>query len=373
MEKTNFLVSQIRGGFYFLLFVWFGVSSLASETVKVPIYGKGNYLSIDDVLVFFPEIRKHFDPIFDLVSLESPTGKLKFRIGSGFYTFDGKIEKISKKILEKDSTLYLPLELTEAILINLISYDVRYKFKSNELLLDIAKDVTPKKDINVKAIIIDPGHGGKDPGTSDAEGYFEKNVSLQVGRYLYLYLRKYYPEIRIIMTRKTDHFIELEERSRIANRILKDTRDSIFVSLHCNASLNEKANGFEIYYLSQSPSTEQAREVAILENKFVSAPKRQIAQIQSELLSSVTQRRSKRLASKIEESYGKNLSEAFPSRGVKKADFSVLRGSLMPAVLVEMGYLTNSGESKSLKDKEIQKQIARSIIKGIRSYSDAKD
>jgi len=118
---------------------------------------------------------------------------MRFRTGMSFFTWDGKIEKIRKKILEKDGELYLPLELAEAVIVQLIAYDVRYKFKDKELLLDIPKEISPKKELRVKAVIIDPGHGGKDPGTSDATGYYEKHAALAVVRYLYLYLRKYYP------------------------------------------------------------------------------------------------------------------------------------------------------------------------------------
>jgi len=372
LEKDHFhfqkrLICHIVG----LLFVSL---PLFGETVKLPLYGKSNYVSYNDLTPNFPELSTSHKKSTLVTSIFTPQGKLIFRIGTSFYTIEEKIIKIPKPPLIKDGILYLPIDLVEAIFLNLIAYDFRYKFKENELLVDVPKEPIPKRNINVKAIIIDPGHGGKDPGTSDTSGYFEKEVSLGVAKYLYLYLRKYYPEIRLHLTRKNDTFIELEERSKQANSLLRDTRDSIFVSLHCNASLNEKAGGFEIYYLSQTPSTEQARETALIENKFVGPnSNRVVSAIQSQMLSSVTQRRSKKLADAVELEYGKGLMNTLSSRGVKKADFSVLRGSLMPAVLIEMGYLTNPEESKILKDKNFQKKIARSIIKGIRSYASSKD
>ncbi|TGN20175.1 N-acetylmuramoyl-L-alanine amidase [Leptospira idonii] len=373
--ETNSLIfwkRLIRFGFFILFF--FTYSGLNAETVKLPLYGKGEFVSFSDLSPLFPELKFQTRESVLVGNLQTPQGKISFRVGSSFYTLDGKILKIAKPPLLKNGDLYLPIDLVESVFLNLVSYDLRYRFKDSELLLDIPKEPAPKRNINVKAIIIDPGHGGKDPGTSDADGNFEKNVSLAVGRYLYLYLRKYYPEIRLVLTRKTDVFIELEDRSKQANSLLKDTRDSIFISLHCNASLNEKADGFEIYYLSQSPSTEQARETALVENKFISPHSdANVKAIQSQMLSSVTQRRSKKLAESVEAEYDQGMTGLISSRGVKKADFSVLRGSLMPAVLVEMGYLTNPKESKILRDKNFQKKIARSIIKGIHHYASSKD
>ncbi|MCW7466086.1 N-acetylmuramoyl-L-alanine amidase family protein [Leptospira levettii] len=345
-----------------------------AEVTKLPLYGKGNYVGFSDLKTILPELSTKLKKYTNVGSIYTPQGNIQFRIGSSFYTLDGKIYKIPKAILKKEEEVYLPLDLVEAILLNLIAYDVRYQFKETELIVLVPKETIPKRNLGVKAIIIDAGHGGKDPGTSDTTGYFEKEVSLGVARYTYLYLRKYYPEIRVEMVRKDDRFVELEDRSKFANHVLSDTRDVIFISFHCNASLSEKAAGFEVYYLSQSPSTENARETALIENRYIGKHKNPVvSQIQSQMLSSVTQRRSKKLADSVADQYEKSLSPEIPSRGVKKADFSVLRGSLMPAVLVEMGYLTNPEESKKLRDKTFQKKIARSVIKGIHEYASAKD
>lgn len=370
MEKNHFYI-QKRLALFFLVVSF---QSLFSETVKLPLYGKGSFVAFSDLKSIFPELNTKLRKITSVGLIQTPQGTIHFRLGASFYTLDDKIYKISKPVLKKEEEVYLPIDMVESIFINLISYDIKYSFKDSELLVLIPKDPVPRRNINVKAIVIDAGHGGKDPGTSDGKGTKEKDISLAVSKYLYLYLRKYYPEIRVVMTRKTDVFIELEDRSKEANKLLLDTRDSIFVSLHCNASLSEKASGFEVYYLSQSPSTELAREVSLIENKYFGNPKNQmVTTIQSQMLSSVTQRRSKKLAETIASHYEKGLAPSILSRGVKKADFSVLRGSLMPAVLVEMGYLTNSEESKILQNKDFQKKIARSVIKGIHEYASSKD
>ncbi|EMG20940.1 N-acetylmuramoyl-L-alanine amidase [Leptospira interrogans serovar Icterohaemorrhagiae str. Verdun HP] len=147
----------------------------------------------------------------------------------------------------------------------------------------------------------------------------------------------------------------------------------MFISLHCNSSINEEVNGFEIYYLSQTPSTESARETALLENKILKAKGSPVVKkIQAGMMSSLIQRRSRILARSLESEMKKKLQPQILSRGVKKADFSVLRGSLMPAVLVEMGYLSHEKESKLLQSKSLQVKIAKSIVEGIRGYELAK-
>nr|WP_208739887.1 N-acetylmuramoyl-L-alanine amidase [Leptospira bandrabouensis] len=370
MAANSFYLQKRLVLFCFCIFPSF----LGAEVAKLPLYGKGNYVAFSDLKSILPELSTKLKKFTRVGSIYTPQGNLQFRLGSSFYTLDGKIYKIPKAILKKEDDVFLPLDLVEAVLLNLISYDVRYQFKETELWVLIPKEPVPKRNLNVKAIVIDAGHGGKDPGTSDPTGYFEKDVSLGVARYTYLYLRKYYPEIRVQMVRKNDSFVELEDRSKLANQVLQDTRDVVFISFHCNASLSDKAAGFEVYYLSQSPSTEAARETALLENRYVGKHKNPVvSQIQSQMLSSVTQRRSKKLATAVAEQYERALSPEIPSRGVKKADFSVLRGSLMPAVLVEMGYLTNPEESRKLRDKTYQKKIARSVIKGIHEYASSKD
>ncbi|XDD50946.1 N-acetylmuramoyl-L-alanine amidase [Leptospira sp. WS92.C1] len=339
--------------------------------VAIPTQSSERYVRFEDIQREFPSLKSSFNPATFVGAIKHPSGEIRFRVGSSFYTFNQSIEKISVPVLYKEKDFLLPPELTEALFVQLMSEDVRYEYKENVLELEVLPGA---EKLGIKTILIDAGHGGKDPGTASDVGASEKEIALQVAKILKKFFEKVYPEITVVLTRPDDTFIELERRSEIANRELKKKGSSLFISLHCNSSINPDINGFEIYYLSQTPSTESARETALLENRILKAKGNStIKKIQAGMMSSLIQRRSRILARSLESEMKKKLQPQILSRGVKKADFSVLRGSLMPAVLVEMGYLSHEKESKLLQNKSLQVKIAKSIIEGIRDYELAKN
>ncbi|TGK15580.1 N-acetylmuramoyl-L-alanine amidase [Leptospira fluminis] len=347
-----------------------GGSPLFSE-VRITTIGKNRYVRFEEIGKRIPSLQTKFESAILVGSVSHPSGEIRFRIGSPFYSFNGSLEKTNLPVLYRDKDFLLPPEVVEAIFVRLLSEDVKYEFSDSELTFEIL----PKAErLHLASIIVDAGHGGKDPGTSSGKGIQEKTVSLQVARILKKFLNKVYPEVRVVLTRSEDHFVELERRSDIANKETQKGGSVLFLSLHCNASISEDVNGFEVYYLSQTPSTESARETSILENKIVGRRGgTDIRKIQAGMLSSLIQRRSRALAHSVESEMKKKLAPKILSRGVKKADFSVLRGSLMPAILVEMGYLTSGKESEQLANQAQQVRIAKSILEGIRAYELAKD
>jgi N-acetylmuramoyl-L-alanine amidase len=241
------------------------------------------------------------------------------------------------------------------------------------------KETKPLPHVSKDAIgfiVVDAGHGGKDPGAIGKSGIKEKLLTLQIARQVALELQKKLPGIDVVMTRTTDKFLELGERTEIANRLLKKGVNGIFVSIHCNAAVVSKISGFETYYLSQNPSNEDARTTAVLENNvivFESPEKRKrysdVDIIEALMLNTQIQKESFMLASSIQKGLDKNIAE-FKSKGVKKADFFVLRGCLMPSALVEVGYITNPKEKDFLTDTNYQKKLARGITEGIMSFID---
>lgn len=241
------------------------------------------------------------------------------------------------------------------------------------------KEIKPLHHVSKDAIgfiVVDAGHGGKDPGAIGKSGIKEKLLTLQIARQVALELQKRLPGVDVVMTRTTDKFLELGERTEIANRLLKKGVNGIFVSIHCNASVVSKISGFETYYLSQNPSNEEARTTAVLENNvivFESPEKRKrysdVDIIEALMLNTQIQKESFMLASAIQKGLDRNINE-FKSKGVKKADFFVLRGCLMPSALVEVGYITNPKEKGFLTDKNYQKKLARGITEGIMSFID---
>lgn len=347
---------------------------ILANSVQIPTVGKVQYVSLEVLQEKFSEITVVNKPAV-LISEISGNGKtIRVRSGSSFYALDKKIIKIPVKVVYAKKQMFLPPDVVEAILIHLIPYEVFYQYRKDSLVMEVrSKDAGPGF-LPIRAIVIDAGHGGKDPGTSDKKKNREKDIVLKVALRLQKELKKEYPEMIVYMTRNRDTFIPLEERSSMANRLLRDTKEAIFVSIHCNASLSPNPSGFEIYYLSQTPTTERDRETSIRENKILDSPYPvPIPEIQAGMLSSLVQRRSRNFAMKIDRELSRGIGKLIPSRGVKKANFSVLRGSLMPAVLIEMGYLSHPKEAIYLNSSKVQARIVKSIVKGIGSYGEGKD
>ena len=169
-------------------------------------------------------------------------------------------------------------------------------------------------------VVIDPGHGGKDPGATSYYGYYEKTVNLSIARKVASHLEN--RGVRVIMTRNSDTFIELNERADIANR----TGADLFVSIHADAHQSRSQNGYTIY-VAHSASWS-----------------------------------SKKIGIAIEQSMGQT---GLSSKGIRNADFRVLVRTACPAVLIECGYLTNPSEAALLDDSDFQDRIARSIADGI--------
>ncbi|MGD9380745.1 MAG: N-acetylmuramoyl-L-alanine amidase [candidate division WOR-3 bacterium] len=225
-----------------------------------------------------------------------------------------------------------------------------------------------KKSEKVKMIVIDPGHGGVDPGAVGRKGLYEKDVNLAVSRLL----RKYVEDslkIKVILTRDRDLYLSLKERTNVANRNAAD----LFVSIHCNATKRGiLRSGFETYFLSEAKTNEE-RAVAALENaslKFddVDMPSDDVSFIFYDLAQSAYLDESNNFAESIQSSAERNLK--IPSRGVKQAGFYVLHGAFMPAVLVECAFISNPEEEKMLRKKDFQKQLAYCIYRGIKNYID---
>jgi len=234
------------------------------------------------------------------------------------------------------------------------------------------KITIPTEKINF--IVIDAGHGGKDPGAVSKTGVHEKNIALSISQLVETELKKHLKDVEIILTRKNDTFIELEKRTDIANSKLKKGSNGIFVSIHLNASLSDKISGVETYYLSQTPTNEEARKTAALENESVrfetnrrKGSYQDIDYIEARMMTTQIQKESVMLANLIQKSLVKELKD-LKDRGVKKADFFVLRGVLMPAVLVEVGYMTNPSDLSKLTKKSYQESAAKAISNGILEF-----
>ena len=216
-------------------------------------------------------------------------------------------------------------------------------------------------------VVIDPGHGGKDPGAIGPTGLYEKDVVLDVG----LRLKKTLEQegIRTVMTRDRDIFIPLSKRTQIAN----NSGGKLFISLHCNAIQHGRAYGVETYFLAPA-KTERAMKVAMLENSVIkfeeSQDQYQDLTEENYILLTMAQasfaRESEQLAGMVVEDISAGLS--LKDRGVDQAGFYVLIGASMPSVLVEMAFISTKSEEKKLRSKEFRQQLADQICAAVLKF-----
>lgn len=217
----------------------------------------------------------------------------------------------------------------------------------------------------IRRIVLDPGHGGHDPGAVGLTGLKEKDVVLAVG----LKLRELVREelgLDVVMTRSTDVFIPLEERTAIANKVNAD----LFVSIHANAAPNRVASGIETYYLNLA-KTEKVAQLAAKENGTTLEKVSTLQAILFDLMANYKLNDSAHLAESVQRSLVKAVkTEHADTRnlGVKQGPFYVLVGASMPSILVETAFISNSTEEQRLKDGPFQDILAHGILDGIRGY-----
>jgi len=218
----------------------------------------------------------------------------------------------------------------------------------------------------LRRIVVDAGHGGKDPGAVGKSGTLEKDVTLQMAKALSKELTKQIG-CEVILTRSGDVYLPLEERTAIANKVGAD----LFVSLHANANNNRKAYGIETYYLNFSKN-DKAAAVAARENGTSIKQVSDLELILFDLMANAKINESSRLATEIQEGLVKGISKKYSNvrdLGVRQGPFYVLLGATMPSVLVETAFLSHPREEKRLKSSAYQKTAAKAIAAAIKDYA----
>ncbi|MFM8315293.1 MAG: N-acetylmuramoyl-L-alanine amidase, partial [Deltaproteobacteria bacterium] len=229
------------------------------------------------------------------------------------------------------------------------------------------RNIGPKPESRIK-VWLDPGHGGKDFGAQGLNGASEKDICLRVSKLIRREIEKYSKlqgaPIEVRLSRDEDEFISLKERAREANLWGAD----LFVSIHANSSPVPKARGFEVYFLSPEATDAEASKLARLENQ---APPTPISAQVISILSDATTQYHVAESSRLAESMFSSISQKIGSnsRAVRQAPFTVLHGTNMPAVLVEIGYVTHREESLNLTKDSYLKRVASAISDGIVEFA----
>lgn len=299
------------------------------------------------------DVSWHWDSVTQVVSLTSDGQPVQALVGSEILLIGSKRILLSRPIIIQNSRIMVP----EDFELNVFSSPPAVGKPSQRLVRRIK---------NVNHIVLDAGHGGKDPGAIGVKGIQEKDVVLDLARRIARYLKA--KGIKITMTRDTDHFITLARRTEIASQSKAD----LFVSIHANANSASSAEGVEVFTLKPLSDLERREEQRgknqrlLFQGLNMKDRDEVLEEVVADILYHYKQGRSPALAANLSAS----LSQAgkAPNRGHKTSRFFVLRNTLSPAVLVEVGFLTNPHEGRKLSTPGYRDKLARVIVDELMDY-----
>lgn len=298
-----------------------------------------------------------WDPLLKNATVRSRAGDVKFHVDSEYILSQGRLFRLSDRVRFFRDTVVVPSSAME--------YLNRLNLEPS-LALPATYVAAPLPGHRIRKIVIDPGHGGRDHGALSRRGNAEKELVLKVAKMIRDELRT--QGIEVIMTRQTDVFVPLAARARIANKLGAD----FFVSIHANASTTRSLEGFEVYYLSEATddaalALERAENSSLgLDTAQWAGPDKALKTIVWDLKEAENRKESVRIANYVADSVERSV--VISKRRIKSAGFYVLKWTECPAVLVEMGYLTNREDEKMLRDPYYQRAMARAVAKGLMDY-----
>ncbi len=301
--------------------------------------------------------------------------KIKISNQVTFIEIEDNLFQLTSKVVNQNDNYYMPTESFFGIIQNLSSTS-SIKYTNDEIRIISAPGLkktiktvdlrNEKEKWEFKTIVIDAGHGGKDPGAVGYRGTKEKDIALDVAKRLEKKLSKNM-NVKIIMTREEDIFLRLSERTKIAN----ESNGNLFISIHTNAAEDRRASGFETFLIGPNKNEAAvrvaARENAVLELEGITGKKLSNEDlIQATIAQSAFASKSEQFASMVQKEIKKRVQSK--DRGVKQAGFYVLMGASMPNVLVELGFISNPSEEKKLRSPQYRDQLASAIYRAVEQY-----
>ncbi len=220
----------------------------------------------------------------------------------------------------------------------------------------------------IKTIVIDPGHGGLEPGAKGRFGTLEKNISLAVSLKLKAIIERNLA-LRVVLTRDEDVDVSLENRAARAN----NNKADLFISIHVNSSFRREARGSETFFLSMEATDEEARKLAYMENNPTELEKGISSENEDDIkmiLWDMAQTAYLNQSSILAEGIQNELNSLFltKNRGIKQAPFKVLCGVACPAVLVEVAFISDPEEERKLRSEDFQMKVAQAVFRGLENY-----
>jgi N-acetylmuramoyl-L-alanine amidase len=367
--------------------LWISAATVASaQAPPIRVEGTGAPVTVEAALhrgyPAYPtwtlrNLGAHVDATPSGVRVVLDADTLEFHAGSPFFTAGGRVWQLFEPPYREGGIFYLPHQFFADWLPR--TFPQRFAFTGGRLRLASAAAPTPATPARAARpdaplgrpslapiVVIDPGHGGVDPGRIGPGGLKEKDVVLQVSHRLAQALTRRGYEVR--MTRTTDTLVNLAHRSKMANE-WRGTRPGLFLSIHANGVSDSRVRGFETFFLSEA-RTDDERRVAEMENAAVAyeSPDRVVGAddldfILNNLRNDYYIRASHDLAGLVQDSF--SIFHSGANRGVKQAGFRVLVGAFMPAVLIELGFISNPGEERLLGSAAFQTQAATAIADAV--------
>ncbi len=343
-------------------------NSKKTETIKT-INVKGiEYFAVSELQAVFNAKSITEDRIENKINISIYNESINVLQNSSYASFKGILYNFNYNSFYQNESWYLPTTFIKNTLTTLFPTKLRYNATKGTIEAD------PVIDSRVKVIVLDPGHGGKDPGAVGATSK-EKDITLDMVYLIKSKLENELDDVKVLLTRSKDEFVSLQARTKFAN----DQHAHLFISVHCNAALAKTSRGIETFFLSTARTTE-SRAVEALENSVVmdyeggqEAVKNydDLQMILADMHQSEQLEESSNLALRIQLALVEGSKAV--DRGVKQAGFYVLRGAFMPSVLIELGFITNVEEEKKLLNKDYQNELANSIVQGVKSFKQKYD
>ena len=375
--------------YFLLLFSW----SFAGAQQEIKIIGPNSsvlgtveyikeqkyYFSLNDfsnVLLKKNFINKDVQKI--VFSLRD--AKIKVTGNISFIIIDDKPYQLKNSIIYKEGIFYAPIDDFLELLnqktgssytMDYSSLSIQNKFLSQNVLTSSVDLSQEKKKWKFDTIIIDPGHGGKDPGAVGYRGTKEKDIVLDVAKRLAKKIERN-SKTKVILTREEDIFLRLQDRTKFANA----NEGDLFISIHTNAAEDRRASGFETFLIGPNKNEAAvrvaARENAALELEGFSGKKLTNEDlIKATIAQSAFAAKSEEFASLVQNEIRKRVQSK--DRGVKQAGFYVLMGASMPNVLIELGFISNPNEEKKLNSSSYRDMLATSIYYAVLKYQKSFD
>ena len=375
--------------YFLLLFSW----SFAGAQQEIKIIGPNSsvlgtveyikeqkyYFSLNDfsnVLLKKNFINKDVQKI--VFSLRD--AKIKVTGNISFIIIDDKPYQLKNSIIYKEGIFYAPIDDFLELLnqktgssytMDYSSLSIQNKFLSQNVLTSSVDLSQEKKKWKFDTIIIDPGHGGKDPGAVGYRGTKEKDIVLDVSKRLARKIERN-SKTKVILTREEDIFLRLQDRTKFANA----NEGDLFISIHTNAAEDRRASGFETFLIGPNKNEAAvrvaARENAALELEGFSGKKLTNEDlIKATIAQSAFAAKSEEFASLVQNEIKKRVQSK--DRGVKQAGFYVLMGASMPNVLIELGFISNPNEEKKLNSSSYRDMLATSIYYAVLKYQKSFD